>query len=185
MAIIAKETGHQVEYIWLGACYVYMLSSVFVIIFITISSFRTLHDNIHLRGEILWGSVLLLVYMFIGFVVQIIDGVQYSVENERYQQIFFFVMMVTASVIYFALIVVSTQYVRYWENWIAKGKSEFGIEPEVPKTFELQRSPTVANEMSSLWRQIDLQAFLSTKSGLIAFLTHLGKEYDLFTLMVK
>ena len=186
ITVIAFKVGYNVEYMLMGLSFFYLCSGVVLLIAITINSLRTLYDNIHLRGEILYGCAILMNAIVWDFTVQIIDFAKYSVGNDRYQQVFNFIVVVMGSTTCFALMMVSTQYPRYWERNIDKTQQITPLAgPSGSDRSLIQRSPTTLDEMSSLMQDIDLQAFLCTESGLIAFLTHLGKEYEIATLVVK
>jgi len=48
-------------------------------------TWRHVYDNVHLRGEILAGCVVVIVAIILESIVFLFDAVKYSPSNERYQ----------------------------------------------------------------------------------------------------
>ena len=85
--------------------------------YIVENTWRHVYDNIHLRGEILIGCIIVCITVAIQviiFAIDILGG--YNPSNEKYTQIFHFCCFVSASIACFGLIIVSTTYVRIQIN---------------------------------------------------------------------
>ena len=150
-----------------------------VLIYIITQTWQHIYDNIYLRGELLMGCIILSIYMLSAYIwvgIALSSG-----YNGKYQQVINFCFNTIISFSFFALIVVSTQYVRIQVN-----KNENRLNNKLSK----KRSHGINRENidKNTWifsDEVDFEALISTPDGLLAFLDHLGKEYELNNLVVK
>eukprot|EP01083_Nonionella_stella_P055892 147383_1 len=174
------EVGFNTEYGLLILAFVYLVTWMGVLIYIIKHTWRHVYDNIHLRGEILLGCVVLCVAVALELITFAIDLIEYSPQNEKYQQVFNFSFNIITCSACFALIVVNTQYVRIKVKKNEHRQHQF-IKPKPQPTTDsecINRLETMENEW--IYKdQIDFQALISTPDGLNEFLDHLAKEYEL------
>eukprot|EP01084_Bolivina_argentea_P111881 199566_1 len=80
--IIVNKVGYNTEYMLLSLSFIYLLAAVGVVIYIITYTWRYVYDNIYLRGEILFGCILLCITVFVEAIIFGVDILEYSVENE-------------------------------------------------------------------------------------------------------
>ena len=167
----------------LGASFFYLLITIAILMYIIKNTWQHVYDNIHLRGEILIGCIILCVTIGIEFIIFGIDVVGgYHPENEKFTQVFNFGFFFITSMACFSLIIVSTQYVRIQVN---------AHEVTVNKTIlhrgntDLIHNGVIDENVWIMADEVDFQALISTPNGLVEFLDHLAREYELNYLVVK
>ena len=189
LILIANKTGYESEYVMLFMAFMYLFGSVGILIYIISHTWRHVYDNIHLRGEILIGCIVICITIFLIVVIFGIDIYEYSVANEKYTQVFYFCWFCVTTAACFSLVLVSTQYVRIQVNKF-KQRMVASDQRDRPKSgFTMQFKGNNGDDIDeTVWitsDEIDFQALISTANGLVEFLDHLAKEYELSYLVVK
>eukprot|EP01084_Bolivina_argentea_P072843 132239_1 len=183
ISIISNRVGYETEYLMLCISFLYLVAAVILLIYIIRQTWREVFDNIHLRGEILWGCIVLCITVSLEAIIFGIDLIEYSVENEKYQQVFNFCFNIVTCLSCFALIIVSTQYVRIKVAQQEKQIIE-AIQQKTKQTNNDEKLNEIAMQIQDENRwifqdEVDFQALISTPDGLLAFFSYLAKEYQL------
>ena len=184
-AIIANKTGYNVEYFLLFCSFCYFLIAIAILIYIIIHFWRNVYDNIYLRGEILIGCIVLCMTVFVETVIQCIDMYGYNAQNEQYQQVYNFCFFVISTFACFALIIVSTQFVRIKVSQNQKIANELLLKND--QMIDNQLGGIVDDDDNERWisqNEVNFETLIFTPDGLIAFLDYLGREYQLNYLVV-
>lgn len=167
------------------ACYgvlAALLNVVFIVV--TIRTWSTVRDSMHVRGELILQTVILLMNYLVLLVIWLCDVV-FEDDNdplsesgeELYDQVFYLGSFINSSVGSLCSIIIGTQYLRFKEWQKNKSLSQNTME----KLTGHIASGTVAIDR----RQIAFRAMIATIDGLEAFMEYLAKDNRQNYLIVK
>ena len=168
--LIALKIGVDPENNSMQLLIVYHLYGLFVgflmiaMTIYTITTWKRAHDNIYVRGELVFQEIILSAGLLIHFIIYNIDRHEFTPENERYDSVYYFGYFLTITLMTFTSLLVSTQ-------WLP-----MQIRRE---TRILDRSTSrriVLDEHIEDLRKITLQSMISLPSALHFLLQHLEKE---------
>ena len=155
-----------------------------VFIFVTIRTWTTVRDNIHLRGELLLQTVVLLMTYIIPFVIWLCDvlledgNVTLSDDGEElYDQLFNLGYFINATVGSLVSIVISTQYLPFKER---QRKRSLADNPLNKLSGHMADATTTVSRT-----QIAFRAMIATTDGAESFMKYLAKENEQNYLIVK
>lgn len=164
-----------------------LINAVFVVV--TIWTWKTVHDNINVRGELIGQTVVLGMTYLIAGVIHLCDvlwddgNVTLSDDGEeQYDEAFNIGYFINFIVGCLCSIIIGTQYVRFTDK--KKEKQTSTIESARRQHKDSPRT-IIAGEMAKDRTKIDFRSVIPMSSGLDAFMNYLAKENEQNYLIVK
>ena len=190
------EQAGPASFLLLGLVFLYtiFLDMILIsVIVVTVWTWSKIHDNIHVRGELILQGFMLWVMHFIQVLLYFWD--EGDGGYEQYDQIIYFGYFVTVSIGCFISIIIGTQYVRF--RVVRKERMKLVKTPSILRmgTRSMNRKKSLRDSLRKRQTslalkdfdrsQIDFQALIATNHGLQAFMAHLAKGAELNYLVVK
>lgn len=140
-----------------------------VVVAITIGTWKTVSDNIHVRGELILQTVVLWL-TYIIYVVGYVFEITHDDDEEQYDQIFWFIYFTNNSVGSFLSIIIGTQYYRF-KKWSTNWNDEARFARHSVRCLDLS--------------EVGFQSVIAMADGLEAFMDYLANQKKQNYLIVK
>ena len=159
-----------------------LLNAVFIVV--TIRTWSTVHDNIHVRGELILQTVVVLMNYPIYLVIWLCDNrFEDDIDpasddgEEPYDQVFYLALFINSSVGSLLSIIISTQYLPFREWQKKKSRSQTMMEEFGAHIIE--------NSLAMDRTRTSLRAMIAMTDGLEVFMKYLSTENEQNYLIVK
>ena len=142
-----------------------------VFITVTIGTWKTVHDNIHLREELILQTIVILITYIIFFIIYLCD--QFDGDREQYDEIFYFGYFLISSLGSLSSIIIGTQFLHFRERQRERQRENRGKDG--------RSSGHIAGDRT----QIAFRDVIAMDDGLEVFMRYLAKENEQIYLIVK
>lgn len=178
---IFVDEHHEVMGTLILFIYIYHLVALImnaVVMVVTIRTWNTVHDNIHVRTELILQTAVLWLSYIIFLSIYLCDPV-FESSKERYDSVYYFGYFTEHSISAFLSILIGTLYLpfRMWQKQQTQRS---------PRPTGLQRTDSVSQSESFVDpTTMDFQSVITIGNGLQSFMNHLAKEKGEIYLIVK